>query len=71
MMIQSFEPGSSGVVVYIAQGVIALFVLLLLALFVRTAVVVSTLVWLPFVQRFGRTKGDTSDAEHDSSVPPS
>lgn len=69
-MIQNFEPGSSGVGVYIAQGVIALFVLLLLALFVRTAVVVSTLVWLPFVQRFGRKTRDTSDSEHDSSSPP-
>lgn len=70
-MIQNFEPGSSSVGGYIAQGAIALFVLLLFALFVRTAVVVSTLVWMPFVQRFGRKKDDPSDSEQDSTAPPS
>lgn len=67
---QSFEPGSGGVGSYIAQGLIALFILLLVALFLRTAVVVSTLVWMPFVQRFGRKGRDSSGSSSDVPAPP-
>jgi hypothetical protein len=63
-MSDMLEPGGDGVGSLVAQGVIVVFLLLLLALFIRTALLMSTLWLLPLARAFGRGP-DKSEVTQD------
>ena len=75
-MTDTFEPGGSGVGSLFAQGLIILFLLLLLVLFLRTAFLMSTLFWVPVARLFGRGRdvapeGGPPTADHSVGAPTS
>jgi hypothetical protein len=63
-MIALREPGAGGAGSVVAQGLIVVFLLFLLALFLRTAFLMSSLWLLPLARLVDRTPGTKVDAPH-------
>lgn len=70
-MSDTFEPGGSGAGTLVAQGAIVVFLLLLLALFVRTAFMMSTLFWVPVARLFGKGRDPASADSAQAGTKPS